>query len=152
MRKSELEITDRAEIEEILRQATVVHVGMADAGRPYVVPMNFGYAGGCLYLHSGAEGRKIDVLKRNPLVCFEVDANVEVVPGKAPCRFGMKYRSVIGYGKATFIEDAQGKIEAFNVMMPKFRPGPYEYGEDPLARAVVIRIDIDSMTGKRAGF
>ena len=152
MRKSEQEITDRGEVEAILRRARVVHVGMVDDGRPYVVPMNFGYADGCLILHSAPEGRKIDVLRRNPDVCFEVTVDAAVVPGDAPCRYGAKYRSVIGYGTATFIEDPGEKARALDALMGKFASGPFEYSPKAVSRAAIIRVEIQSMTGKQAGY
>jgi len=151
MRRKDLEITDTAAMEDILHEALVAHIGMVDQGIPYVVPMVFAYDDGCLYLHSAATGRKIDILKRNPTVCFQVDVGCEVIPGATPCSFTAKYRSIIGHGQATLIVDAKDKVEALDTMMSRFLPGQQEYKPASLSKVVVIRIDIDSMTGKQAG-
>jgi uncharacterized protein len=57
--------------------------------------MNFGYKDDILYLHSAPEGKKIDVLKRNPWVCFEVESDLEIINTQIPCKWSMNYTSVI---------------------------------------------------------
>ncbi|HNU36390.1 MAG TPA: pyridoxamine 5'-phosphate oxidase family protein, partial [Methanomassiliicoccales archaeon] len=68
MRKAEREIMDQGELEEVIRRAEVCRLAMVDDGKPYIVPMNFGYRNGCLYFHCAKEGRKLDVLRENPKV------------------------------------------------------------------------------------
>jgi uncharacterized protein len=152
MRRSEREITDLSEIEEILRKARVVHIGLADEGAPHVVPMEFGYAAGRLYLHSAPEGRKIDLLRRNPNVSFAAHIDHEVIPGVIACKWSSKYRSVMGKGKASFVEERQDKIRALDTIMEKFASGPFQYSDESLARTAVIQIEIESMTGKKIGY
>ena len=84
MRRYEREMADKAELEAVLAKATVVHLAMVDEGRPYVVPMNFGYADGCLYLHGAKEGRKMRILRRNPAVCFNLFTDEAILPGPGP--------------------------------------------------------------------
>jgi uncharacterized protein len=81
MRRAEKEITNRGEIDSILSKATVCRIGFYDQRTPYIVPMNFGYSDNCLYLHSAPQGKKIELLKRNPLVCFEVEHDVAILEG-----------------------------------------------------------------------
>ncbi len=152
MRKSEQEIHDPAELAELLQDAAVVHVGMVDDGQPYVVPLNFGYSPeeNCLYLHSAHKGRKIDILRRNPQICFEVTAEQEVIPGPAACRFATRYRSVIGWGRVTFLETPEEKAHGLDVLMSKFAKGPFEYAPKSLTAAAVWKIEISHMTGKRS--
>ena len=58
--------TEKEHIEEIIRSCDVCFVGLADTdGTPYVIPMNFGYRNGVIYLHSAQEGRSISILERN---------------------------------------------------------------------------------------
>jgi len=62
-------ITEKEEIEQIIAKCTVCFVGLADTDlTPYVIPMNFGYKEGTVYLHSAQEGRSIDILSRNPQI------------------------------------------------------------------------------------
>lgn len=152
MRKREREITDPAELHAVLHAGTVVHLAMVDAGRPYVVPMNYGYADGCLYLHCATEGRKLDILRRNPSVCFSVVADNAVVPGPPPagCNFTARYRSVIGEGRAEFIEGLDAKRAALDILMRQYAPGAFQYRDEVVEKTCVFRVVIASMTGKKA--
>jgi len=150
LRRKEKEITDKSEIESIIRKSLVCRLGLADDGSPYIVPLCFGYKDNSLYFHSAKEGRKIEILKRNNDVCFEFDDNLEVQAGKAACDWGMKYRSVIGYGTASFIEDPEENREALDVIMAQYADGDFEYSEKLFEEALVIKVDISSMTGKKS--
>ena len=151
MRRSEREITDRSEIEEILRRAEVVHIGMVDRGEPYVVPVVFAYGDGCIYFHGATEGRKAAALRANPRVCFETYVDYEIVRGKMACQFSAKYRSIIGYGTVSVVEQRDDKVKGLDVLMSRFAEGPFSYNEQALARTAVFRLNIESMTGKKLG-
>ena len=150
MRRKEKEITDRAELEGIIRRATVCRLGMADGEQPYVVPLCFGYEDQTFYFHSAREGRKLDILRKNRKVCFELDVDKEIVQGKTACDWSMKFRSVIGFGRATIIEDPEEKIKALDLIMAHYAQGPFEYREKGLKHALVIKVDVEEMTGKKA--
>ena len=150
MRRKDKEITDIGEIESIIRKSLVCRLGLADDGSPYIVPLCFGYKNNGLYFHSAKEGRKIEILKRNNDVCFEFDDNLEVQAGKAACDWGMKYRSVIGYGRASFIEDPEEMRKALDIIMRQYADGDFEYSEKLFEEALVIKVDISSMTGKKS--
>jgi nitroimidazol reductase NimA-like FMN-containing flavoprotein (pyridoxamine 5'-phosphate oxidase superfamily) len=154
MRRKEKEITRREDLEEILSQASVVHLGLVDNGRPYVVPMDFGYADNAIYVHSAMEGRKIDVLKRNPDVCFEIETDHAVVPGdKHNCRnWTSRFKCVMGTGRAVFLTDPEERNLAVNVIMSKFAPGPFTFDDARVAKTALIKIEIESMTGKIHGY
>jgi nitroimidazol reductase NimA-like FMN-containing flavoprotein (pyridoxamine 5'-phosphate oxidase superfamily) len=139
------------EMETILAGAPVGRLGLADDGEPYVVPLNFVYGGGRIYFHAGLEGRKIDMLKKNPRVCFEVDELKEVVVNKeASCFSTAYYQSVIAWGSARFLESDEEKLKALDLLMQKYAAGAqYEaIAEHTLAIVNVCEIKIDSMTGK----
>ncbi len=72
MRLREKEITDRQEIEQILKKEKVCYLAMADGDTPYAIPTAFGYANGHIFMHSSKEGRKIEVIKKNNKVCVTV--------------------------------------------------------------------------------
>ena len=150
MRRKEKEITAKDEIESIIRKSTVCRVGLADDGRPYIVPLCFGYSNNALYFHSAREGKKIEILKKNNHVCFEFDIHPEVKPGKTACAWGMKYRSVIGYGTATLIDDSEQKREALNIIMAQYADGAFEYAQKSFDKMLVIKVDITEMSGKKS--
>jgi len=152
MRRQEKEITDRATLEAVLRQARVCRLALCDAGSPYLVPVCFGYRENNLYFHSGLGGKKLEILDRNNRVCFEVDVNVELVTGPGPCDCSMNYLSVIGTGRAYLVEEAAEKIEALNEIMKHYSRPAGGYDPDMLEETTVIRIEIESMTGKKSGY
>ncbi len=153
MRRKDKEITDKALIEAILREAVICRIAMSENNRPYVVPMNFGYENDTLYLHTGHRGKKIDILKENPLVCFEAESRVETVRAESACRWGMRYMSVIGSGRASFVDDPEGKRTALGIIMKKNSGRPdWEYSEKDFGATCIVRIDIEEMTGRKSGY
>ena len=140
--------TDRSEIEAILDRALVCRLGLCDGGRPYVVPVCFGYQGSTLYVHSSPTGRKIDVLARNPAVCLELDIDCEIAPAARSCKWNIHYRSVIGFGHAALIEDAEEKRRALDVIVAHYGgEPPFDYPQATLENTAVIRIEIDQSIG-----
>ena len=113
--------------------------------------MDFGYADDALYVHSALAGRKIDVLKRNPAVFFEVEMDHLVVLGDQPPALPPA-ASGASWARARRLPHRPGGASvAVDVLMSKFAPGPFTFDE-ALEPTAVIRIDIDSMTGKIHGF
>jgi len=151
MRRKDLEITDRKEIDAVIEAAKVCHLAMSEAGRPYVVPMCFGYDGGSLYLHSAPAGRKIETLKHNASVCFEITDVGDVVEADAACNFEMKYRSVIGFGRAVFLTDPEEKRRALDCIVEQYTPKKFEYPPPMIKGVAVIKVEIEAITGKSSG-
>ncbi len=94
MRRKDKEITDKRGIEEILRKALVCRVAMCNGESPYCVPMNFCYMNGSLYLHSAKEGKKLEILRRNNRVCFEVDVDVSPITEGHPSYMGLIFEKI----------------------------------------------------------
>ena len=152
MRRADREIADRKEIEDILRQSTVCRLALIDEGRPYIVPLCFGYDAGTLYFHSASAGKKIDLLKKNRNVCFESDTDATVVPANTSCGWTMRYRSVIGYGVASFVEDLVETKTALDIIMNQYSEGTHEYPEERLRKTAVIKVEIREISGKKSGY
>ncbi len=152
MRRTEREITDRTLIEQVLRQADVLFLGLVDRGRAYVVPLNFGYVDGAIYLHGAKEGKKIDLLKASPRVTFTVVEGQEVVPGQSACKWSSKYRSVMGDGLATLVCDEADRRKGLTALMSKYASGPFDFDPSAFDRTEVIKIEIDKIVGKQAGY
>jgi len=151
MRRSDHEILDLSEMESILREARVCRLGCDDNGRPYVVPLSFGYRDGTIYIHSAHEGKKITLLRKNPDCCIEVDECREVVRTEKTCNWGMRYRSVICQGRACFITDREEKQAGLNCIMRHYSSESNTFLKQELEGVCVIRIDIYKMTGKKSG-
>ena len=151
MRRMEKEITNRQEIEHILSTAMVCRVAFSDQNQPYIVPMNFGYKDDTLYFHCAKEGRKLDILRRNNKVCFEVDCGHQIINTGIPCEWSTKYTSVIGFGTACIVEDDVEKKTALDLIIDHYSPGTvYEYSAKAVRDVGIIKIDVDSMTGKKS--
>jgi hypothetical protein len=149
-RRTDREITEAGELEEILTAAWFMRLGLCDGGEPYVIPMNFAWEQGRIYLHCASRGRKLDVISRCSRVCFQADVDSRVVPGDSPEDWTTHYRSVVGWGEARLVDDPGERLYALDLLMERHGgpPGPYSAGV--LDRVTIIRIDIDRMTGKRS--
>jgi uncharacterized protein len=150
MRRKDKEIDDPAVIESILRRSVVCRLAMADGNQPYVVPLSFGFRDRALYFHSARQGRKVDILKRNPRVCFEFDIDASVKKSGAPCQWGMKFRSVIGTGTARFVEDPAEKRYGLGAILAQYSSESFEYPDSEIKKIVIIRVDIEEMSGKQS--
>lgn len=150
MRKADRQITDPAQLEDILRRGRVLRLAMCQGGQPYLLPLNYGYVQGRVYLHTGRQGLKLDYLRANPRVCFEVSVDVELVPAEAACAWNCHYQCVLGFGRAVEVTDEEERRLGLEAVTSQYAgPGPHALKEESLARACVLRIDIEELSGKR---
>jgi uncharacterized protein len=152
MRRNDKEITDIKEIEEIIEKAQYCHLALVDGDEPYVISMNFGYRDKTLYLHAANEGRKLEIIKKNNKVCFELDTDVETIKNEKSCGWSMKYRSVIGTGNAYILEGDNVKTEGLKIFTSHYSHGEVNLTKDTLDKTAVIKVKITSLTGKKSGF
>jgi nitroimidazol reductase NimA-like FMN-containing flavoprotein (pyridoxamine 5'-phosphate oxidase superfamily) len=154
MRKIEKEIFDRSIIEKIIKESEICRIGFCDNNQAYIVPVNYAYDNNCLYIHSAPEGRKIDFIKKNPYVCFEIEYKPEIKAHEIPCKWTTKYRSVIGYGSITIINEGAGKKEGLDYIMSKYLKKidfNYEYKKETLKKLVILKIEIEKIAAKQSG-
>ena len=152
MRRKDKEITDKKEIEQIFKQAQICRLGLLDDRRPYIVPMNFGYRDNTIYFHSASSGKKIDLLKQNPEVCFEVDIPSGVVKAEEACSWTMGYRSLMGEGKAVFIEGTENKCRALNIIMEHYSENnKWDFDTNMVESIAVFKIEIKYVSAKKSG-
>ena len=150
--KRERQVTDPDRIAHILDTGKILHLGLAVDNEPYVVPMNYGYTMEdgklVLYLHSALKGKKLDMIRANPRVFFEIDCDLMPFEGRVPCQYGLVYSSIMGRGTATIVEDVEEKKRAMTILM-KTQTGKDFTFEDRLVSIVaVIRIDAAEYTAK----
>ena len=153
MTKRELQITDLNAIKEILDTAKVLHLGLAVNNEPYVVPMNYGYVMEgeklTLYLHSAMRGKKLDMIRANPRVFFELDCDLKPFEGIKPCQYGLAYSSVMGRGEAVLVEDVEEKMRAMTVLMKTQTGKNFTFDEKLVGMVAVTRIDVSEYTAKQ---
>ena len=152
MTKRERQITDQKQILHILDTAKVLYLGLCANNEPYVVPMNYGH---CLedgrlvlYLHSAVKGKKLDMIRENPRVFFEMDCDLVPFESKLPCQYGLAYSSVLGRGTATIVEDVEEKKRAMSLLMKTQTEKDFQFEDRLVSIVAVIRIDVSEYTAK----
>ncbi len=152
MRRRDREVTDMKEILHILDNSKVLHLGLVEDGKPYVLPMNYGY---CFeddklvfYLHGALEGRKLDVIRKNSAACVQMECDASMFEGKVACQYGYSYYSLIGFGDAKIIDNPQEKMRALTLLMKAQTGKDFEFNEKLVSIVSVMRVDCDSYTAK----
>ncbi|MFP3090946.1 pyridoxamine 5'-phosphate oxidase family protein [Treponema sp. TIM-1] len=155
MRRKDREITDIEELLAVIGRCKVCRLAMAENNRPYVVPLNFGYEykNGelFLYFHGAQAGKKIDILKKKPRICFEMDGGHRLIEGREAHNYSFAYESIIGFGGVEFVEEDEKKVHGLNLLM-KHQTGEdrdFVFDESRLRETAVYQVKARSFTGKR---
>ena len=152
MRRNDKQITDQKLMEEILSNNTICRIALSDGEKPYVIPMNYGYNDRVFYFHTAPEGTKLDLLKKNNNVCIEVTDSIELVTSDKACGYGTEYRSIICIGTAQPVTDLKQKSEGLKIIMRQHTGNPeWDIPESAVSSVVVLKADIEVMTGKISG-
>ncbi len=148
MRRKDREITDLSVMESIIADASLCRMALSDRGEPYLVPLCFGYENRTVYVHSAAQGRKIDIVRNNPSVWLEFTSGVEFVGNPVACRWSLKYRSVMASGRAALIDGREEKRRALAVIMAHYASGTFDFSDKDIDSAAVVKILLEKMTCK----
>ena len=154
MRRKDREVTELADIREIIELCRTCHVAMVDRDMPYVLPLSFGYEltdnALTLYFHSAKEGRKLDILRKNNRVCFEMcDEGEPIFAAQTPCNSGYYFSSVHGFGEAGFIEQPQEKCRALSLIMERQVGLKIDFTAQKASTVCVYKIVSRDFTAKR---
>lgn len=140
----------REEAESILQRNTSgVLAVIGDEGYPYAVPLSYVYKDSEIYFHCAKVGHKLDAILKESRVSFCVIDQDQIVPEK----FTTYFRSVIAFGRAHVIEDADEKRQAIEALAEKYSPGCEGRDQEiqgAFTSLCIIRMDIEHMTGKEA--
>lgn len=155
MRRKDRELTGRENIEEILKACKVCRLAMISDGKPYVIPLNFGYIwdenGLTIYFHTGIKGKKIDALSVDPHVCFEMDIDEGLMSGgDTACRYSFAFSSIVGEGCVEFAHNNDEKRLGFDVIMrhQTGRDG-WDYSDAHLSVTNVFWVHAESFEASR---
>lgn len=153
MRRKDREIVLLEEIDAVLNQCSVCRIAMIDGDRPYVIPMNFGmeWEEGRLtvYVHCAKEGRKMDILRRTPRVCFEADREYGLIEASTACGYGCTFASVIGEGTIEILDDPNEKAHGLSAIMRHQTGKEFSFSTAQTEAVCVLRLRVDSLSGKR---
>ena len=152
MRRKDREITDFDEMLSVIRKCDVCRIAMIDGEVPYIVPLNFGldvqdnqvY----FYFHSALEGRKMDLLRENPKVAFEMDCSHEIILYEEQMDCTMGYESVMGRGVIEFVPEEE-KFDALKILMRQYHEEDFAFSTKLMKVTAVYRRKVTQMTGKR---
>ena len=145
-------IKAREEMEDILSRASVCYVGITDQqGNPYVVPMNFCYQNGVVYLHSAPDGSSLDMLKVNNNVCITFSVGDELVYQNVEmgCSYRVKAASVMCRGAVSFVDDMQEKRDILHLLMKHYTNYPVRFSDPAVRNVCIWKVPVDTMTARR---
>jgi len=94
------------------------------------------------------KGKKLDIIRNNQNVCFEFDENIEIIKAEDACKWGMKFQSVIGFGRAVILDDFDEKKNALEIIMSQYTDRKVHFSDAAIQKTAVIKVEIESMTGK----
>ena len=154
MRRSDREIKSTDELIGIIGRCRVCRIGLSLGDIPYVVPMNFGYEYGnqalALYLHCAREGKKLDIIRRNPNAFFEMDCSHKLVDAASACDMTMEYESVMGAGVISLITDPEEKTHGLALLVHRYSPEKHvAFQARELERVEVLKLAVSELSGKR---
>lgn len=146
MRRKERECAEPSFFNELLTSAQVMIIAFQTETFPYVIPVNFVFMDGALYVHSATEGRKLDCLHNAPDVGFSVYELLGIDREKATTL----YSSLYGEGQAHLVRHDEEKQAALAALAKKYQSHcPCPIPDAMLKKTAVLKIEIHSLSGKR---
>ncbi len=136
------------DVERILRAGRICRVALCHQSWPYIVPMNYGWTGEKIYLHSARDGTKLRLMDANPNVCFEVTGAIDIVGGTSSCEATTRYESVVGWGRLQIVEDDAERYAGLRVLLAQHNLEGVAPTDSPPSDVVVLRIDPGFLGGK----
>ena len=153
IRRRNFDLTDPAEIRRILDKCKVIRLGFNDDGVVYILPLNFGYTMEnetlSFYFHGAVEGRKLDIIRKNNRVGFELDCDHALKPGTGPCAYGYYYSSIVGTGTVTMLETPAEKAAGLNILMEHQAGKQVPVPEKATCLVSVFRLDVQEYTARQ---
>lgn len=150
MRRQEKKIQDKSEMEEILKRGKIIRVAFAGS-EPYLLPFNYAYSDGKIYIHCAREGKKLGLIKNDPRVAFEVTDDIELKPGEVSCGYSFAFRCVLGKGTAEYTENNGEVIRGLDaIMFQQAGVTENKYRPETLPKVGMIVITVNELSGKKS--
>jgi len=153
MRRADREIINISEIIAIIEKCDVCRLAFSENNIPYIVPMNFGYEykNGklTLYFHGAKEGKKHDIMAKNPAACFEIDCSHKLIEADEACDYSMEYESVIGNGIVHTCVEKHDKTHALKMLMKKYaKDKEFTFPDHVIESVKLFKLEVSEFTGK----
>jgi hypothetical protein len=146
-------IENREEINKIIRACKTCYVAMTNNEIPYVLPMNFGFVGDSIILHSAQSGRMWETLKKNPNVCINWTLGEDLAwqDVRVGCSYRVKSKSVLVEGKAEFVEDFDEKYRLLTLTMKQYSEREFKFSKPAVENVGLLKVKIEKITAKEFG-
>ncbi|OON99877.1 MAG: MFS transporter [Epulopiscium sp. Nele67-Bin004] len=153
MRRKDREVTNINEIYKVIDECNCCRVGFIDEGQVYIVPLSFGYTVDSdvitLYFHSAMTGRKIDLAKKKPNVGFEMDCGQQLQTGEVACDYSTNFKSVIGNGEISIVDNKEEKILALQKLMQQHTSkSDWEFDTKMLDVTCILKLVVSNISCK----
>ena len=153
VRRSDRELIQHDDKMSIIKKCKVCRIAMIEKSEPYIVPMNYGFKDNngqlTLYFHCAKEGRKLNILRVNPLVCFEIDCEGKVENIIDPCNSGYYYESIIGKGIVSEIASVKDKNEILSLIVQHQANQVFSFTEEQSKNVCILCLKVTEFSGKR---
>ena len=155
MRRTDREVTDENKIDNIIEKCNCCRIGLyySEKSQVYIVPLNFGYVKKeeqkIFYFHCAKEGRKIELIQKNPKAGFELDTNYQLKEAEKACGYSAYFQSIIGNGEIHFVTNNEEKVIGLNSIM-KHNTGKdnWNFDEKMLNSVCVFKLVIEVLSCK----
>lgn len=152
MRRADREITDKQELIRLIEKCDVCRIALNDEEYPYILPLNFGMqlenGMPVFYFHGALEGKKYELIAKNPKASFEMDCVHELFTDEEKGSCSQAYESVIGRGVMEMVPEEK-KAEGLNILMRHYHMEDFAYNPAVVPRTNVFKLTVSEMTGKR---
>jgi len=152
IREPQRAVYDRAEINAILDEAFVCHVGFSVEGQTYVIPTMFARVNDSIYFHGSAASRMLRNLSNGLSVCLTITLADGLVLARSVFNHSMNYRSVVALGTAQLIDDSTEKLTALHAFTEKIIPGRWNDARQPnekeLKATSILRLPLTEVSAK----
>lgn len=152
VREPDRAIYDRDQVNRILDEGFLCHVGFVVEGQPFVIPTSYGRKENSLYIHGSAASRMLRQLKDGVPVCVTVTLLDGLVLARSIFNHSMNYRSVVILGKAILVDDPNEKLEALRLLSEHILPGRWDDVRQPNDRELkatsVLQLPIEEFSAK----
>ncbi len=152
MRRKDKEVKTFDTILDIITKSNIIRIAINDGEYPYIIPFNYGYYENSFFIHSAKKGKKIDLLKINNKVGFEIDFLNQIITHEISCEWTTKYQSIIGSGTIEIQDSLDDIISGLDIIMKHHgKEGENRYNEANLKNIVILKLSPISMTAKQSG-
>lgn len=155
MRRKDKLVSDKDILHNVINQAIVCRIGLVKDNQPYVIPLSFGFDETHIYFHSATSGEKVQILKKNNHVCVEFEQDISIIENEKPCKWGVRYLTVVVHGTAELVVDpiqkSYGLAQIFLHYKAEIGIDQCSFTNEELGSVLVYRVTPLEIIGKASG-